>query len=172
MMAAGRISELFGEKGLNMDKFALTVGYRKAAQETWDNPGALEEDHRQILAAYADGVNDYLNGIGWGNEDSTAYTLPPEFHVLGITNIEPWTPIDSLSLMRLINFHLSYNWSQDLLRDIYGSLEGGELKDLVEELVPFNLDNSYNLKSVLDDADMKQAGLYSEIGLMERYKSS
>jgi len=41
MMASGRLSELFGEKALNMDKFSLTVGYRKAAQETWDAPDLL-----------------------------------------------------------------------------------------------------------------------------------
>ena len=70
-------------------------------------------------------------------EDQTAYTLPPEFHVLGITEVEPWTPIDSLSLMRVINFHLSWNWAQDLLREILGDLEEGELKDIVEELLPF-----------------------------------
>jgi len=84
-------------------------------------------------------------------EDQTAYTLPPEFHALGISKMEPWTPVDSLSLMRLINFHLSYNWSQDMLRDIFGSLEDGELKDLVEELVPFNAANSFKVKPVLND---------------------
>ena len=77
--------------------------------------------------------------------------------------------------MRLINFHLSYNWSQDLLRDIFSNLENGELKDLVEELVPFNSEFAFNFKSVLDEDDMKQDNLLFESedinnSLVSRYK--
>jgi acyl-homoserine lactone acylase PvdQ len=36
-LASGRLAEIFGEKAVNMDKFSLSVGYRKAAQETWDD---------------------------------------------------------------------------------------------------------------------------------------
>jgi acyl-homoserine lactone acylase PvdQ len=31
MLASGRLSELFGEKAVNMDKFSLTIGYKRAA---------------------------------------------------------------------------------------------------------------------------------------------
>ena len=168
-LAAGRLSEIFGEKAINMDKFSLAIGYRKVAEQTWNDPGELGEEHRGNLQAYADGVNDYLDGVGFFNEEATAYILPPEFLALGITSVEPWHPIDSLSLLRLMNFHLSYNWSQDLLRDIFENLEDGELKDMVEELVPFNQENSFNMKPVLDEEDMKQAGLWSDSTLMERY---
>jgi len=80
--------------------------------------------------------------------------LPPEYYALDI-EIEPWSVIDTLSIMKLINFHLSYNWSQDLLRGIFESLEDGELKDLVDEIVPFSQEFSHNLKPILDDDDMK-----------------
>ena len=171
MLGSGRLSEMFGPKAVNMDKFQLTVGFRRVATETWNTPDMLETEERELLQAYADGVNDYLAGVGFFNSDHTAYLLPPEFHVLGIKEVEPWHPIDSLVIMRLMNFHLSYNWSQDLLREIFGDLEDGALKDLVEELVPFNAENSINLKTILDEDDMKQAGLYSEETLMSRYKS-
>lgn len=69
--------------------------------------------------------------------------------------MEKWTPVDTLAIMKMINFHLSYNWSQDLLRGIFENLEGGELKDLVEEIVPFHAEFSHNLKPILDDDDMK-----------------
>jgi len=42
-----------------------------------------------------------------------------------------------------------------LLRDILSNLEDGELKDIVDEIVPYNSEFAYNLKSVLDDDDMK-----------------
>ena len=80
--------------------------------------------------------------------------------------------MDSLTLIKLVNFHLSFNWSQDLLRDIFGNLENGELEDLVEDLVPFNIDHSHDLLSVLNDDDMKAAGLWSDESLIEKYRKT
>ena len=86
--------------------------------------------------------------------------------------MEQWTPVDTLAIMKMINFHLSYNWSQDLLRGIFENLEDGEIKDMVEQIVPFSSEFSHNLKPILDDDDMKQQGLYSEETLLERYKNA
>lgn len=91
--------------------------------------------------------------------------------MLGHTKVDPWHPVDSLTLLRLINFHLSYNWSQDLLRDIFGSLEDGGLKSIIEEIVPFNSDNSHKLVTILNEDEMKSIGLFSDEPLMQRYKS-
>lgn len=120
--------------------------------------------------AYSDGVNDYLDGVGILKEDSTGYLLPPEFYALGIQNkISPWTPVDSLAIMKIMNFHLSGNWNHDLLRDILGALEEGELKDMVNELLPFNAEFSHKLKSALDDDDMKSVNLWHKDTLLSRY---
>jgi len=59
MLTAGRLTELFGEKALDMDKFSLSIGYRKVAKETWDSD-LLNDEHRQFLQSYADGVNDFI----------------------------------------------------------------------------------------------------------------
>ena len=49
------------------------------------------------------------------------------------------------------------------------------MKDLVDELVPYNSEFAYNLKSVLDEDDMKQDGLlfdgeHRNKSLLSRYK--
>jgi hypothetical protein len=49
------------------------------------------------------------------------------------------------------------------------------LKDLVEELVPYNSEFAFNLKSVLDEDDMRQDGLLFDRedmnkSLLSRYK--
>ena len=36
------------------------------------------------LQAYADGVNDFLAGVGYFNDEIIAFYLPVEFHVMGI----------------------------------------------------------------------------------------
>jgi len=70
----------------------------------------LDEKTKKLLQAYADGVNDFIKGVGYFHDEISAFYLPPEFLAFGI-KAEPWHPIDSLALMKLINFHLSYNWS-------------------------------------------------------------
>lgn len=106
-LAAGRLCEFFGERAVNMDKFSLSIGYRRVAQEIWDGPTALPEQHRKLLQAYADGVNDFIAGIGYFHDEITAFYKPPEFYALGIDEVEPWHPVDSLSLLKLTNFHLT-----------------------------------------------------------------
>ena len=34
-LTQGRLAEVMGEKAINLDKFALTVGHHKAAKLTW-----------------------------------------------------------------------------------------------------------------------------------------
>ncbi len=68
------------------------MGWRRVAEEELPT---LEPETRQVLQAYADGVNRYLRGRSPG-EVSAEYT------VLGLqlplADIEEWTPVDSLVL--------------------------------------------------------------------------
>ena len=70
-----------------------------------------------------------------------------------------------------MSFHLSHNWIHDLLRDIIATLEKGELKDLAEEMISFTDEHSFNLTTILDEEDMKEAGLFDPTPLNERYNS-
>lgn len=110
-LASGRLSEILGEKALGLDKFALIIGYKRIAEKTWNEPGLIDEYTKNILQSYSDGVNDFLEGVGYFRDEITAFYLPPEFIALGIKQVEPWHPIDSLALLRLVNFHLTQNWS-------------------------------------------------------------
>lgn len=155
-LTSGRLSEFFGEKALDMDKFSLSVGYRRMAEETW-NSDLLPEEDRKILQAYADGVNDFLDGVG--KSESTASYLPPEYLAIGVTEVDRWHPKDTLQLMLMMNFHMTQNWSMDLVRHIIANLEDGDLRELVEEVVPFSSDFNYNLTTILNDKEMEELGL-------------
>ena len=48
---------------------------------------------QEVLQAYADGVNAAI----------ATQPLPYEFHHLGQTTVEPWTPIDSLAVIKMVN---------------------------------------------------------------------
>jgi acyl-homoserine lactone acylase PvdQ len=81
--------------------------------------------------------------------------------------MEEWHPIHSLALLRLLNFHLSANWSQELMRDILDQL-GGLDAELVDEMVPFNRDHfgGSRFVTILDESDLEKP---SQQTLMERY---
>ena len=51
----------------------------EAAAESFDG---LEEDEKQTLQAFADGINDYVSSVG--QTGSAGRILPPEFIAFGI----------------------------------------------------------------------------------------
>lgn len=84
--AAGRLAELGGWLShLASDGRIRLLGLRAAAQRSHD---ALEPAERELLDAYAAGVNAWL----------TTHPLPPEYAVLEVSVVEPWTGLDSLLL--------------------------------------------------------------------------
>ncbi len=103
-IGAGRLSEMFGEKAVNTDRFLRTLGVYKAAETAYDH---LLPDTKALFDAYAAGVNAYL--------DTRNGPLPPEFVILGVTP-EPWKPADSLVWIKMMAWDLSGNWRDELLR--------------------------------------------------------
>lgn len=86
---------MFGSEALPLDKFSRTIGYRRIAEQTYKT---MNEEDKDALQAYADGVNDFIQNVGISGEGKSASLLPPEFYLLSLADkIEPWTPIDSLS---------------------------------------------------------------------------
>jgi hypothetical protein len=75
--------------------------------------------------------------------------------------LEPFTMADIISIARLISFHLSWNWNQDLEREALRQ-NHPDIADLVEELVPFSSEFLSALVTVVDDDDLKEWGQYSE----------
>ena len=69
---------------------------------------------KQILVAYTNGVNDFLEGIGYLHDEITAFYLPLEFWASGISTVEKWTIEDSLYINQFINF--KFNNNQDLTK--------------------------------------------------------
>ena len=133
----------------------------------------LSSETRAVLQAYSDGINDFVNGVSLTGSGSghTARLLPPEFLTFGINSEtwQPWRPQDSLKMIRLISFHLTWNWVGDLTREALRQ-NHPDLELLLEEITPFTHEFFYSMAPVLDDDDLKRAGMFSEETLVERYK--
>jgi len=104
-IAAGRMAEVLGEKALPTDRFLRTLGIRRNAEQIY---ARLEPEFRQILQAYASGINAYLA--------TRKSPLPPEFILTGTADPERWEAADSLAWQTMMAWDLGANWTQELLR--------------------------------------------------------
>ena len=103
--AAGRLSEILGERTLAIDRRLLTLDLRPAAEAEWK---AAPLAVREALTRYAAGVNASLG-------QATGRRRPIELQLLGVTPAE-WSPIDSLSVGRLLAWRLAENHQAELVR--------------------------------------------------------
>ena len=94
--ASGTLAELLGPAALRSDVELRTLGLRRAAIRSL---AAASDDMKQILAAYAEGVNAWVAREG----------LPVEYQLLEISRFEPWTPLDSVVIAKAIAFNLSFS---------------------------------------------------------------
>ena len=105
-LTAGRLAEVFGKLALDVDRFHRRLGLHRAAQREWD---AADADLRDMLRAYAAGVNACLDGL------VAAKKLPAEF-VLARFQPEPWQPVDTLGFARYLAYSQTPNWESELVR--------------------------------------------------------
>ena len=105
-LTAGRLSEVFGERALDVDRFQRRLGLHRAAQREWETADA---DLRDALRAYSAGVNACLEGL------VTSKKLPAEF-VLARFQPEPWQPVDTLGFGRYLAYSQTSNWESELVR--------------------------------------------------------
>lgn len=83
---AGQLAEIFGQAALAGDIRARTLGFHRVAQAAL---AKLPQRHRQLLDAYAQGVNSYLDA---------AAALPFEFALLNYRPA-PWRAEDSMLMI-------------------------------------------------------------------------
>lgn len=100
----GRLSEVFGEKALETDRFIRTLGLYRRSQADF---AFLDPATQHMLIQYAKGVNAYLN--------SRTGALPPEFILLNVKPT-PWQPADSMVWLKLMALDLGYQWKTELNR--------------------------------------------------------
>jgi penicillin amidase len=98
----GRLSELFGAATLPFDKMFRIVGIRRSAEAI---AGAIDAASLERLQWYADGVNAFIAGAHG--------RLPAEFDLLNYQP-EPWTPLHSIVIGRLMAWELNLSWWTDV----------------------------------------------------------
>ena len=107
--AEGRFAEFFGTDLIELDKYQRTLGIWKISKQIEQTE--LSESEREILQAYSDGVNQYI--------ENNLNKLPVEFALTGIQPIK-WTPTRSIAVTRLMAWELNMSWWTEVM---YGYLK-------------------------------------------------
>lgn len=112
-VALGNLSSLIGSAGLESDRLALTLGLPSAIEESWRILKGNNEfsDVVSAIEAYTRGVNDYIE---YARDNRL---LPAEYRVLGLEP-EPWEPIHSLSIAKLLSLMLAWDTDDLVLNEL------------------------------------------------------
>lgn len=123
----GKLSQVFGNKLISIDKLFRTLGIYQSAKTNFPS---LNDASKRILLAYSKGVNSFLK------EAHGKY--PVEFDILGY-DPEPWKPEHSMIIAKLMGWELNISWWTDI---VYSQLvqKFGEQK--AKELIPDYLENA------------------------------
>ena len=102
MIARGRVSEMIGPLGIDIDRGLRTLAYGHAAAEI---ERTIDESALLWVQRFVDGVNHYQDTIA---------ELPHDFGVLGLEP-EPWTVADVFAMGRLAGTDVNWLVWADLL---------------------------------------------------------
>ncbi len=128
----GELAEILGagpnNLALEQDKLHRTYGFAQVAEAEVANATPRA---RAVLEAYARGVNAYAESLD-------TKSLPPEFQILQY-NFRPWTPADSLVVVKLFFESLSDTWRLDLMRQALSALPADKRAALLPEISPIDV---------------------------------
>jgi penicillin amidase len=109
-IGAGRLAEMFGDGQVESDLFLRSLGFTEIAEQELE---AMPPENREILDAYSEGVNAYL-------EAHTPSQVSLEYSILPLQNsgyeIEPWAPTHTLTWAKVMSWDLSWNLLQEIDR--------------------------------------------------------
>jgi penicillin amidase len=130
--ARGELSEVLpnvpGSPALDQDKLHRTLGFAHVVEAEL---ALAPPQSKKLLEAYSAGVNAYIASLG-------PKQLPPEFQILGYTP-KPWTPADSLIVVKIFFEALSNTWRLDLMREAMSVLPDEKRAALMPEISPLDV---------------------------------
>ncbi|MEO1652386.1 MAG: penicillin acylase family protein [Bacteroidota bacterium] len=126
-VAAGRISELLGERGLDYDLKQRRIGMLYAAEASLKE---LEEDEKSKAAiqAFSQGVNDYIDQLSPAN-------YPLEYKILGYAP-EKWDALKVILILKYMAQDLSFRNNDLRMTNLLHKFGSKEMKQLFRGYSP------------------------------------
>jgi penicillin amidase len=126
-IGSGRLSEMFGDGQVETDLFLRSLDFTGLAEQEL---AMMPAEERRIIEAYGAGVNAYL-------ESRSPSEISLEYAILPLQSsgyeIEPWSPINTLTWGKVMSWDLSWNMLQEIDR---ATLSGVLPEERVAQLYP------------------------------------
>jgi len=106
--AQGNLSALFGARTVELDRLVKILDLYGVAADAF---AAQTPETQAALTAYADGVNAWIRHV---NENALGRGAPELFLFSGA--LAPWTPADSLAILKMMALRLSASARNEVLR--------------------------------------------------------
>ncbi len=132
-MAHGRLAEILGKPGLRFDIRSRVLGIPLAIERDYQK---LSEEMKELLEAYARGVNACIDSIKWN--------WPPEFIILRYRP-EPWRVEDTLAVKHVLAMSLAADLTSELPRMNIMKLTGRRGLEVLEPGIDFPPDPEVRL---------------------------
>ncbi|GAB4540654.1 MAG: penicillin acylase family protein [Pleurocapsa sp.] len=136
-LSTGTLSEILGEETVEIDTAVRTLGIDDAADVAYEN---LNHEAKEIIDAFAAGVNAYLSNIA---------DLPPEIEALDYQP-ELWQGTDTMAIAQLENYIQGTTDGRELER--FNLLTQGISSDRIAELIPTNFEDETTILTSQDIA--------------------
>ncbi len=144
--AAGRLSEVLGEKALEIDRSQRRMGILYSAERTLAN--LKDSTSQMILQAYADGVNAYIASL-------KPHQFPLEYKILDYSP-EAWSPLKSVLMLKYMAYDLSIAYTDDFANSLAAAMYSEKTIDSLFPNVPFRLEPVIPQKTPLNFKPLKK----------------
>lgn len=124
-LAHGRLAEIIGQPGVQFDIRSRALGFSTCIEKDYQK---LSGEMKELLAAYAQGVNAYMDSLKWN--------WPPEFIVLRYRP-ERWRIEDTLGVKHVLAMGLAADLNSEIQRLNIVKLTGQRGLEIVEPGIDF-----------------------------------
>ena len=128
-LSRGKLSELFGERVLEVDKISRTIGFGRAAENDVRELKKLKEykELNEIFETYCNGINYWAN----------THYLPIEYYLLN-AKFENWTQVDSYAFFRFMDWSMSGVHEIELISHLVHDILGKKAFDLFYKVLTYD----------------------------------
>ncbi|PQM63827.1 MAG: hypothetical protein CML38_08050 [Rhodobacteraceae bacterium] len=127
-IAQGRLSEIVGKDSIDLDVLMKTLDLQSISDKIYSNQSM---EVRELLKSYSNGINLRISEIeenGEGRGSPELFFFPPQ--------MTPWSPTDSISILKLIEFLSTDKASKEILftKLLLSKVENEKLIHLIDDV--------------------------------------
>ena len=147
-IARGTLSEIFGERTLEADKFMRSIGHNEFSIK---QSKYVEENckYYNVLKAFIEGINYYGNN----------FNLPIEYYI-SFANWKNYTLSDMIATISLFGMSMCQDYSMEVW---YEYMEKKLGKEMAQKIIKFrDVDFPFWNSTIVSDEELKKMGLYKK----------